>query len=203
MTDPNHDRDQNRDDKGHQHPARYLRFLAMIATSMAFMYAVMYLHTYRWSHVWYSETRLYMTLLMGATMGVVMLAFMLHMYKDKKKNLAIVAGSVLLFVAAVFLVRSQTLVGEVSYMKGMIPHHSIAILTSERSQIEDVRVQELADGIIKAQRKEIKEMEWLIEDIRDNGPATSEAEAAERPLPKFEGSLSPADGPNAPDGPLG
>lgn len=172
----------------------YLRFLAMIATSMVFMFAVMYLHTYRLSHAWYSETRFYMTLLMGATMGVVMLAFMLHMYKDGKKNLAIFAGSVLLFLAALFLVRSQALVGEVSYMKGMIPHHSIAVLTSERSNIEDVRVRELADEIIKAQRREIKEMEWLIEDIRENGPATSEAEAERRPVPKFEGSLNPAGG---------
>lgn len=172
----------------------YLRFLAMIATSMVLMYAVMYLHTYRFSHVWYSETRLYMTLLMGATMGVVMLAFMLHMYKDGKKNLAIFAGSVLLFLAALFLVRSQAIVGEVSYMKGMIPHHSIAVLTSERSNIEDVRVRELADDIIRAQRREIQEMEWLIDDIRENGPATSEAAAAERPVPKYEGSLNPVDG---------
>ncbi len=71
----------------------------------------------------------------------------------------------------------------------MIPHHSIAILTSERASIEDKRVRELADGIIKAQRREIKEMKWLINDIRKNGKAISEAEAAARPMPKFEGDL--------------
>ena len=76
-------------------------------------------------------------------------------------------------------------------MSAMIPHHSIAILTSERAEIEDVRVRELADEIIKAQRREIKEMNWLIEDIQQNGPATTEAEANARPVPEFEGKLNP------------
>jgi hypothetical protein len=78
-------------------------------------------------------------------------------------------------------------------MKAMIPHHSIAILTSERAEIDDVRVRELANEIIKAQRREIKEMEWLIDDIKANGAATSEAEADARPMPKFDGKLNPAD----------
>lgn len=75
-------------------------------------------------------------------------------------------------------------------MNGMIPHHSIAILTSERADIDDVRVRELADGIIKAQRKEIKEMDWLVEDIEENGPATTQEEARQLPFPDFEGSAS-------------
>ncbi|HBU62359.1 MAG TPA: DUF305 domain-containing protein, partial [Oceanicaulis sp.] len=66
-----------------------------------------------------------------------------------------------------------------------------AIMTSERAGIEDVRVRELADGIIEAQRREIKEMEWLIRDIAENGPATSQAEAEARPMPEFEGQLNP------------
>lgn len=73
-------------------------------------------------------------------------------------------------------------------MKGMIPHHSIAILTSERSEIEDVRVRKLADEIIKAQRIEIAEMKWLIEGIEKNGAATPEEEAKQRPVPDFEAS---------------
>ena len=89
------------------------------------------------------------------------------------------------------VVFSQTTVGDRSYMKAMIPHHSIAILTSERSNIEDVRVRELADGIIRAQRKEIKEMNWLIADIAENGVASTEEEAEARPVPEFEGELNP------------
>jgi hypothetical protein len=167
----------------------YMRFGAMIITSMVVMFGVMYLNTYQISHVEWSETRLYMTLLMGATMSVVMLSFMWGMYKNTRMNLAIYAGSIIVFLIALFLVRSQTLVGDTSYMRAMIPHHSIAILTSERAEINDVRVRELADKIILAQRREIEEMNWLIADIAENGIITTEAEAEERPVPEFEVSL--------------
>jgi hypothetical protein len=167
----------------------YIRFGAMILTSMVAMFGVMYLNTYQLSHVEWSETRLYMTFLMGATMAVVMLSFMWGMYKNTRINLAIYLGSLVVFLIALFLVRSQTLVGDTSYMRAMIPHHSIAILTSERAEIEDVRVRELADEIIRAQRREIEEMNWLIADIAENGIVTTEAEAEERPVPEFEVSL--------------
>jgi uncharacterized protein (DUF305 family) len=147
----------------------YLRFFAMIATSTVLMYAMMYLNTYTWSHVYFSETRLYMALYMGAMMAVVMLSFMLGMYADKAANFAIYAGAALVFVVSLFLLRSQTTVEDVSWMKAMIPHHSIAILTSERAQISDPRVRELADGIIETQRREIDEMKALIADLEGDG----------------------------------
>ena len=137
----------------------------MIATASVFMYLTMYLHTYAWDHVFFSETRLYMNLLMTAVMMLVMLWFMRSMYTDKKINLYIIGGSVLVFTVSLFLLRSQVYVDDVDYMEGMIPHHSIAILTSERAQISDPRVQELADEIIEAQRREINEMKQLIEDL--------------------------------------
>lgn len=168
--------------------SNYGIFAAMIVTSMVVMYGVMYLNTYAFSHVRWSETRLFMTLLMGATMSVIMLSFMLGMYKDTKINVGIYVGSVVVFILALFLVRSQTTVQDSSYMRAMIPHHSIAILTSERAEIDDVRVRELADEIIEAQRREIKEMNWLLEDIRENGKATTQEEAEARPVPEFEAS---------------
>lgn len=166
----------------------YLRFGAMILTSMVFMYIVMYLNSFELDHVRWSETRFFMTLLMGATMAVVMLGFMFGMYKNMKLNLAIVAGSLLLLAVGAWLVRSQTTVQDTSYMSGMIPHHSIAILTSERSDLSDVRVCELAVGITEAQRREIAEMSWLIDDIDQNGPAATRPDADARPVPDFEGS---------------
>lgn len=118
-------------------------------------------------------------------MMIIMLAFMLHMYKNRAANAGIFIGGALLIICGIWLVRSQVTVTDTDYMEGMIPHHSIAILTSERAQIEDPRVQKLAKEIMDAQRKEIKEMEWLIQDIRDNGIAETEAEAKLRPVPKF------------------
>jgi len=97
-------------------------------------------------------------------------------------------GAAVILGLSVWLVRSQITVDGVDYMEGMIPHHSIAILTSERAGIEDIRVRELADEIIEAQRREIKEMEWLIEDIQANGEAETEAEANARPVPDFSGT---------------
>ncbi|MBZ0291870.1 MAG: DUF305 domain-containing protein [Anaerolineae bacterium] len=164
----------------------YRTFAAMIATSMVVMFAFMYLNTYEFSHVRWSETRVYMTFIMGSAMAVIMLSFMRGMYSNKKLNLAIYLGSLVVFLAALFLVRSQALVGDSSYMSAMIPHHSIAILTSENANIEDLRVRELADEIIEAQRREIKEMNWLLEDIAENGIASTQAEAEARPVPEFE-----------------
>lgn len=169
--------------------SKYLRFLTMIATSMVVMFVLMYLHSYQLiDHAWFSETRMFMTLIMGGGMILVMLGFMLHMYRDSAWNAGLVALALLLIGGGVGLVRSQVTVSGVDYMEGMIPHHSIAILTSERARIEDPRVRELADAIIEAQRREIKEMEWLIADIRENGVARSREEAARRPVPDFPGT---------------
>lgn len=168
---------------------KYSRFFAMIATSVVVMLGLMYLNTYSWDHVFWSETRFYMAFIMGAAMAVIMLSFMLGMYKNKSVNLAIYGGSVIVFALALFLVRSQITVDDTSYMSAMIPHHSIAIMTSERAEIDDVRVRELADKIIEAQRREIKEMAWLIDDIEKNGKVETKAEAQDRPLPAFEGQV--------------
>ena len=143
----------------------YKTFYLMIAVSSLLMYMAMYLNTYAWDHIFFSEMRLYMSLLMTAIMAVTMLWFMRHMYTDKKMNQLIVGGSVALFAVALFLVRSQVLVDDVDYMEAMIPHHSIAILASERAQLTDPRVQELADSIITAQEEEIAQMKRLIEEL--------------------------------------
>ncbi|MCA9945778.1 MAG: DUF305 domain-containing protein [Anaerolineales bacterium] len=167
----------------------YLRFFAMIGTSMVIMYILMYVNSYQiLDHAWFSETRLFMTLIMGGAMMAIMLFFMLGMYKNSRANAAIFVGAAVILALSVWLVRSQITVDGVDYMEGMIPHHSIAILTSERAGIEDIRVRELADEIIEAQRREIKEMEWLIEDIQTNGEAETEAEANARPVPDFSGT---------------
>lgn len=167
---------------------KYLRFFAMIATSMVAMFVLMYLHSYHiLEHARFSETRLFMTLIMGASMMAIMLAYMLGMYRNTKANIAIFAGAGLLLLVAVWLVRSQVTVDDVDYMEGMIPHHSIAILTSERARIEDIRVRELADAILEAQRREIQEMDWLIADIVANGVVSSQADANARSVPEFSG----------------
>ncbi|HEV7264112.1 MAG TPA: DUF305 domain-containing protein [Falsiroseomonas sp.] len=143
----------------------YWRFAAMIATSTVVMYGLMYLNTYAWEQVFWSETRAWMALVMGATMSVIMLGYMLGMYRNRVINLAIFGGSVAVFALSLWLVRSQATVNDQEYMRAMIPHHSIAILTSMRAQISDPRVRKLADEIIEAQEREIAEMRFLIRNL--------------------------------------
>ena len=146
----------------------YVRFGVMIATATIVMYGLMYLNTYALDHVWFSQTRVWMAILMGAVMAIIMLSFMLNMYKNHRINIAIVVAAIALFVSALWLVRSQETVFDVAYMKAMIPHHSIAILTSRRAHIRDPRVRKLADQIIESQVREIEEMRQLITELEEN-----------------------------------
>ena len=155
-------------DNQKNHGNNYSRFFAMLGLSFVAMYITMYLNTYEIDHVYFSLTRFYMTCLGISTMAVIMLSLMLKMYKNKKKNIAIYAGSLILFLGALGLVRAQApVIGDVLYMKAMIPHHSIAILTSKRADIDDPEVRKLADEIIKAQEKEIAEMKKMIKRLEN------------------------------------
>ena len=167
----------------------YRRFAAMIATSTLVMFGLMYLNTYAIEHVTFSQTRAWMALLMGATMAVVMLGFMWGMYKNTRANIAILVGAVAVFAGALTLVRSQATVGDVSYMKAMIPHHSIAIMTSERANIQDPEVRRLADEIIEAQVREIAEMKRMIARLEAEPPP---ADAPVLPSYRERGLEAPA-----------
>jgi len=142
----------------------YTKFVGMLAASFVAMYVTMYLNTYAIDHVYFSLTRFYMSCLGISAMAIIMYVAMRGMYQNKKKNIAIIVGSIALFLAALGLVRVQApIIGDVLWMKAMIPHHSIAILTSERADIQDPEVKQLAKDIIKAQRMEIEEMKQMIE----------------------------------------
>ncbi len=167
----------------------YRRFAAMIAASTVVMFGLMYLNTYALQHVRFSQTRAWMALVMGSSMAVVMLGFMWSMYRGTRTKLAILAGAGVVFALSLWLVRSQQTVSDVSYMKAMIPHHSIAIMTSERAHIRDPRVRSLADEIIEAQVREIAEMERLIADLEANPPP---ADAPDLPSYRDRGLEAPA-----------
>jgi peptidoglycan/LPS O-acetylase OafA/YrhL len=152
----------------------YWRFMAMVSTSTVIMFFLMYSNTFDADDIFWSETRFWMTFVMGGMMMIVMLLFMWGMYKDRTKNFIILGVGALTFALALWLVRSQTTVDDTEYMAAMIPHHSIAIMTSERASLKDPRVRELAKAIIVAQRREIAEMKYLIDDIEENGVRTEE-----------------------------
>ncbi|WP_343345327.1 DUF305 domain-containing protein [Sphingomicrobium sp. XHP0239] len=151
------------------HHGKWSTFFAMIATSIVTMFVLKYSNVWEPSHVFFSQTRMWMALMMGMAMIVIMLGFMWGMYRTLKTKILVMVGAILGFALFLFLARSQATVEDEAWMKAMIPHHSIAVLTSARAEISDPRVRELADAIIEAQVKEIAEMELLLEDIEANG----------------------------------
>jgi Na+/melibiose symporter-like transporter len=154
--------------KEHSKNDNYTKFILMLVASFIAMYVTMYLNTYAIDHVYFSLTRFYMTCLGISAMAVIMWVFMRKMYQNRKKNIAILLGSLILFVGALGLVRAQSpVVGDLLWLKAMIPHHSIAILTSSRADIEDPEVRKLADEIIEAQEREIAEMKAIIKRLEN------------------------------------
>ena len=146
------------------------RFFAMILTSTIIMFPLMYQLVYEPDHATFALTRLVSSVVMGCVMAVIMLAFMWKMYRGPGTKLAVLIGAIVLGVITLSVNRQQSLIGDLAFMKSMIPHHSIAINNARKADIRDPRVRELADNIIEAQVKEIAEMQMLVADIEANGP---------------------------------
>ncbi|MFS4446501.1 DUF305 domain-containing protein [Maribacter sp. 2307UL18-2] len=141
----------------------YKKFALMMVVSFIIMYAVMFLNADVLDHVMLSNTRTYMTLLMIAPMAISMLLFMWNMYKDKRTNYIILGVSMAVFIATLTMLRNQTLIADVQWMKAMIPHHSSAIMVSQKAHLKDAEAKKLAEDIIEAQKKEIAQMKKMIE----------------------------------------
>ena len=155
----------NEMEHGDMKSGSYGKFALMLATSFVIMYAVMFFNVAEFNHIYLSLMRFYMTILMVAPMAVVMLLFMRGMYKNKTVNTAILGGSILLFLLTFYFMRTQTFIGDTQYMRGMIPHHSSAILTSTNADINDPEVKKLSEDIIKAQEREIDLMKQYLDRI--------------------------------------
>lgn len=145
------------------------RFSAMIATSTFIMFFLMYQLVYSFDHAFFSLNRLIASLVMGCVMTVVMLGFMWPMYKGIRTKIAVLVVASLSGIALLSVNRNQVLIEDSSFMKSMIPHHSIAINNARKASISDPRVRELADQIIKSQVREIALMKLLLDDIARNG----------------------------------
>jgi len=140
----------------------YAKFAVIMAVSFVIMYSVMFLNVEAFSHIFNSITRFYMTTLMIAAMAITMLLFMWKMYPNRKINVGIIAFAAISFFGTLYLLRTQTFIGDVQYMKAMIPHHSSAIMTSSNVDFKDPEAKKLAEDIIAAQEREIKQMNEMI-----------------------------------------
>lgn len=144
----------------------YRRFFTMMVISFVIMYIVMFLNLDRIAHYHTSTTRIYMAILMVAPMAIQMMIMMHNMYPNKKANTSIVLSAIGVFVFTLIGLRTQTPIGEIQYMKAMIPHHSSAIMVSKNANLKDPDVRKLAEQIIQSQEKEIAEMNSLLKRLK-------------------------------------
>lgn len=139
----------------------------MITVSFVIMYGAMFLNADLFEHVMLSTTRTYMTILMIAPMAISMILFMWGMYENKKANYIILGSAVIIFIGTLTMLRNQTLIADVQWMKAMIPHHSSAIMVSQKAHLQDPEAQKLAHDIIEAQKREIAQMQDMIKRLED------------------------------------
>jgi uncharacterized protein (DUF305 family) len=147
--------EQNKTMKQQPMMMSYRKLLMMIVISFIIMYAVMFLNVDNASHIYVSTTRTYMALLMALPMAIVMIAMMSKMYPNKKLNTLIIVGAVISFGIVLAGLRSQTPVGDVQYMKGMIPHHSSAIMVSRHAALKDPEVKKLSEQISGRRKRKL------------------------------------------------
>jgi FtsH-binding integral membrane protein len=144
------------------HEGAYSRMGLMLAVSFCIMYGVMFLNVDDEGHIYLSLTRAYMSLLMVTPMALLMLGLMRKMYPNRRLNITIALGSILIFIIALLCLRRQMFVSDQQYMRAMIPHHSSAIMTSRHAHIQDAEVKKLSQSIIESQQKEIEQMKAIL-----------------------------------------
>ena len=126
------------------------------------MYILMYSMIDTLSDAYLSVTRAYMALAMTAPMLIFAILIMGSMYKNKKANIAILVGGLVLLAVSVYAMRDQTAINETQFLRSMIPHHSSAILMCENPRLQDPQVKELCGEIIESQKSEIAEMNAML-----------------------------------------
>ncbi|WP_066625542.1 DUF305 domain-containing protein [Brevundimonas vesicularis] len=140
----------------------YKSFFIEIGIDFVIMFLVMYTMIASLDHFYLNLNNVYMTLMMVAPMGLLMLGFMRGMYPSGKVNLAIAAGAVVIFLFAFWGMRTQAFVGDHEFLRSMIPHHSGAVLMCEQAKLSDPRIVSLCDDIVRSQREEIAQMKALL-----------------------------------------
>ncbi|MCA1408980.1 DUF305 domain-containing protein [Ensifer sp. IC3342] len=139
----------------------YLMFAVNMVLSLVVMYFVMFSMINGWADFRNNLNTFYMALTMVAPMGIIMLATMAGMYKNKGLNLALYLGLAAIFVVAFAGTRTQTLIDDNQFIASMIPHHSGAILMCREAKLADEEMVNLCKQISEGQRKEIEQMKAI------------------------------------------
>ena len=143
----------------------YRNLWIMVLLSFISMYILMYAMVNSIGNVFNNINQFYMAGLMTAPMIPIEIFLMRSMYKDQKRNILIVAASVLVGLAFFFLIRQQSAVSDKQFLRSMIPHHAGAILMCEQASIQDAEIQELCKTIISSQQEEIDQMKAKLQEL--------------------------------------
>jgi uncharacterized protein (DUF305 family) len=145
--------------------ARYGRLLLMVGLSFASMYVLMYAMVNAFANVYANLNQFYMAGLMAAPMAVIEVALMGAMYGDKRKNLLIMAVSLVALIVFWVLIRPQTAITERQFLRSMIPHHAGAILMCQEARIRDPEIRQLCSAIVSSQQSEIELMKTKLGEL--------------------------------------
>jgi len=141
----------------------YRKLGIAIGINTVVMFFLTYILIAELSHFQFNINRVYMALLMAAPMVIVMLIVMRSMYENHQLNRVLLALAGGLFILLIFLMRTQTPVGNEQFLRSMIPHHSSAILMCEQANITDPEIIALCEDIVQAQEEEISQMKAILE----------------------------------------
>jgi uncharacterized protein (DUF305 family) len=144
------------------HTMAYGRLLLMAVLSFVSMYVLMYAMVNTFANVYMNLNQVYMAGLMAAPMVIIELALMGAMYRDRRRNGVIMAGSLVALVMFWTLIRQQTAISDRQFLRSMIPHHAGAILMCRESTIRDPEIKKLCGEIVASQQSEIDQMKDLL-----------------------------------------
>lgn len=124
-----------------------------------FMSSIM---TNSYQNITFSIGKFYLSVIMALLMGLIeVIMFDVHM---KTISGIFYLSLIFLLVTFVYIYRNQVYIDDKEYLKEMIEHHSMALLTSEEilQNTHSEKVKKLAENIISTQEKEIEYMRKLI-----------------------------------------
>lgn len=141
----------------------YARFAGSLAASLVVMYTLAFSQIDVLSHFRLSLSVFWISLSMVSAMVLIMLVAMPRMLPDRRWNRVLFVAFALVLIAAFGAGRTEALVGDDAFLRSMIPHHSRAIHMCQEASLADPEIVALCEQIIEAQKREIAQMERIIE----------------------------------------
>jgi len=116
------------------------------------------------SNITFSLGKFYISVIMAILMGFTEVAMFDYHMSPFKLSTTYYLTLFIFLIVFVYLYKTQQYIYDDDYLKEMIEHHSMALLTSEEilQKTKSERVKKLADNIVATQRAEIAYMKQMV-----------------------------------------